>query len=147
MGKMIQEVIETPLKIINVDDGNVMHAIKNIDQGFLEFGEAYFSIVNPGKIKAWKRHRQMICNFVVPYGEIKVVLFDERDQQNNIFHEIILSTNNYIRLTIPPMIWIAFQGLSEEESILLNIASIVHDPEETDNKLIEEIEYDWSLNK
>ena len=147
MDKMIQGVIETPLKIINVDDGNVMHAIKNNDQGFSEFGEAYFSIVNSGKIKAWKRHRKMICNFVVPQGEIKIVLVDEKEEQENVFHQITLSTKNYIRLTVPPMIWVGFQGLSKKESILLNIASIVHDPDETDNKGIQEIEYDWSVNK
>lgn len=141
---MIQGIILTPLKIIDLDDGNVMHAMRNTDQGFSDFGEVYFSEIYPGRVKAWKRHREMVCNFVVPQGEIRIVLFDDRDKNMNYFNEFKLSTHNYMRLTIPPMIWAGFQGLDENKSILLNIASIIHNPTETDNKNIEEIEYDWS---
>jgi dTDP-4-dehydrorhamnose 3,5-epimerase len=43
------------------------------------------------------------------------------------------------------MIWMGFQGLSSNGSMLLNIANIVHDPEEVDRKDINEIEFDWSV--
>jgi dTDP-4-dehydrorhamnose 3,5-epimerase len=101
-------------------------------------------MVNPGAIKGWKRHRAMTCNFVVPSGKIKVVIYDDRV---NIFEEIVLSPNNYIRLTIPPMVWVGFQGLNENPSLLLNIASIIHDPAEAENKDINTIAYNWSVKK
>ena len=63
---MIEDVVLTPLKIIDAPDGRVFHAIKNIDPGFDDFGEAYFSEINSKKIKAWKRHREMTLNLVVP---------------------------------------------------------------------------------
>ena len=43
------------------------------------------------------------------------------------------------------MIWVGFQGLSDTNSLLLNIANFVHDPEEVDRKNINEIEFDWSI--
>jgi dTDP-4-dehydrorhamnose 3,5-epimerase len=56
-----------------------------------------------------------------------------------------MSRENYFRLTIPPMIWVGFQGLSNRNSMLLNIANLMHDPLEVDKKNINEIEFDWSL--
>lgn len=141
---MIEDVILTPLKIIDVPDGKVFHAIKKIDPGFHDFGEAYFSEIEPKKVKAWKRHREMTLNLVVPNGEIRFVLFDDREDISAKFQEVILSTKNYYRLTVPPMIWVGFQGLSKTNSLLLNIANFMHDPEEVDRKNINDIEFDWS---
>lgn len=142
---MIEDVVLTPLKIIDVPDGSVFHAIKRIDPGFNGFGEAYFSEIEPRKIKAWKRHREMILNLVVPVGEIRFVLIDDREEKSPEFQQVTLSTRNYYRLTIPPMIWVGFQGLSDTNSLLLNIANLVHDPEEVDRKNVNEIEFDWSI--
>jgi len=142
---MINDVIVTPLKIIDVPGGNVLHALKAEDSGYSGFGEAYFSTVESGAIKAWKRHRDMILNIVVPVGQIKFVLFDDRSDDKEEFHEIILSKSNYCRLTVPPMVWMGFQGMSKNTSMLLNIASIPHDPHEVNRKFEEEIKYNWSI--
>ena len=42
------------------------------------------------------------------------------------------------------MIWLGFQGISEGKSLLLNIASIVHNPKEIEKKNIEQIKFDWN---
>ena len=60
---MIEGLVVTPLKIISLDEGDVMHAIKNSDEGFTAFGEAYFSLINPKSIKGWKMHHEMVCNY------------------------------------------------------------------------------------
>jgi dTDP-4-dehydrorhamnose 3,5-epimerase len=141
---MIEDVVLTPLKVIDVPGGRVLHAIKQIDPEFNNFGEAYFSEIKPGKVKAWKRHKKMTLNLVVPIGEIRFVLFDDRKSKITKFQEVILSTKHYHRLTVPPMLWLGFQGFSKNNSLLLNIADLMHDPEEVDRKDINEIEYDWS---
>ncbi len=143
---MIDGVILTPLKVIGVSGGDVLHAMKNKDIGFIDFGEAYFSEVEPGRVKAWKRHTKMTLNLVVPIGGIKFVLFDDRmDDNETQFQEMVLSRDNYMRLTVPPMVWVGFQGMSEYNSLLLNISDIPHDPNEMDKKSIEEIEFNWSV--
>jgi len=140
----MNELIITPLDIIKVNKGDVMHAMKSHDPGFSGFGEAYFSMVSYNAIKAWKRHHEMTLNLVVPVGKIRFVLFDDRKASNTQFQEVIISKDNYCRLTVPPMVWIGFQGLSDNGSMLLNIADIEHNPHEVDKKNIDQIEFNWS---
>ena len=142
---MIKEVVITKLDIIDTLGGSVMHAMKASSAGYTGFGEAYFSQVDQGAIKAWKRHNKMTLNLAVPLGEIRFVLFDDREVLNTQFQEIIISNGNYCRLTVPPMVWMGFQGLSESGSMLLNIADIEHDPDEVDRKEMNEINYNWSI--
>ena len=141
---MIDGVILTPLNIINTPGGNVMHAMKGSSPGFSKFGEAYFSQVHTGAVKAWKRHKRMVLNLVVPVGEIRFVLFDDRYTSSGQFQEVILSKDRYFRLTVPPMIWMGFQGLDSDVSLLLNIADIEHTPLESDRKTIDSIKFEWS---
>jgi hypothetical protein len=37
-----------------------------------------------------------------------------------------------------------FQGVSEEDAMLLNIANITHNPSEVDRKDINDIEFNWN---
>ena len=141
---MIKDVLITKLDVIDTPGGNVMHAMKESNVGYSGFGEAYFSQVDRGTIKAWKRHKKMTLNLVVPVGEIRFVLFDDREVSNTQFQEVIISRDNYCRLTVPPMIWMGFQGLLYDESTLLNIADIEHNPNEFDRINIEDIEFNWS---
>ena len=123
------------LKIIEGHSGNVLHALKAHEVSFNGFGEAYFSTISYNSVKGWKRHRRMTLNIVVPVGAIKFVLFDARETGKSYQQvmEIELSQTNYQRLTVPPGIWMAFKGIGEGLNMLLNIASIPHDPQETDN--------------
>ena len=143
---MIKGVIITKLDVIDTLGGNVMHAMKESSVGYAGFGEVYFSQVDKGAIKAWKRHKKMTLNLVVPVGEIRFVLFDDREVPNSQFQEVIISKDNYCRLTVPPMVWMGFQGLSEGSAMLLNIANIEHDPDEVNRKKMSEINYNWSIS-
>jgi dTDP-4-dehydrorhamnose 3,5-epimerase len=133
-------------KIITTNGGKVLHAVKVNDIGFSKFGEAYFSTIESKNIRAWKCHTKMTLNIVVPIGKIKFVLYDERRQSKTYgeFLEVIISRENYQRLTVPPMIWMGFQGVSKDTSILLNVASIVHDISEAMHKDISSINYIWN---
>ena len=114
-------------------NGNVLHALKETDGSFKRFGEAYFSTIDYGQIKGWKRHRLMTLNLFVPFGEVVFTVFDDRiKSQEAVLSQYTLSREQYGCLTVPPMIWVAFKGLGEKESIILNIADIMHDPQEVD---------------
>ena len=143
----ISGVCLTSLKIIEVQGGDVLHAIKDSDSGYFGFGEAYFSTVQSGAIKGWKLHNKMILNLVVPVGSIRFVIHDPRVDSESFgrFGEVILSRKYYYRLTIPPLIWIGFQGVDANESVLLNVANIPHDPEEADRKTLDSIKYNWEM--
>jgi dTDP-4-dehydrorhamnose 3,5-epimerase len=142
----MEGVLLNPAKIISTTDGDVLHALKNNEDGFENFGEAYFSTIEPNSIKAWKCHTKMILNILVPIGEIKFVLYDDRQKSKTrgSFEEYLLSQQNYQRLTIPPFIWMGFQGVYSKSSMLLNIANIIHDPKEAIHKNLDDINYHWS---
>tara|TARA_B100000767_G_C19739557_1_gene525516 strand:- start:693 stop:1112 length:420 start_codon:yes stop_codon:yes gene_type:complete len=129
-----------PLKKISLDGGNVLHAIKKTDPGFLNFGEAYFSMVNFNAVKAWKLHQSMTLNLVVPIGTVLFVFFLPAE---NIFKEIVIGEENYQRITVSPGIWFGFKGLHESNSLIMNISDIEHNPDEVLRKSINEFKYNW----
>lgn len=132
-------VVLTPLKQIHNPKGDIFHAMKKSDVGFDGFGEAYFSTIHKGDVKGWKKHTEMTLNLVVPVGEIEFVVYDDKEQE---FFSIKLSQNNYQRLTVKAGLWVAFRGVNEN-SILLNLASIEHDPSEAISLDIGEMKYEW----
>ena len=144
MGAMsVKQIIATSLKRIPVAGGDVLHAMKRDDLGFVDFGEAYFSQIEQGAVKAWKRHLRMTLNFIVPVGAVHFVFVDDKGE----LREEVVGADRYIRLTVPPGIWFGFKGLAEPYSLLLNIADIPHDPAEIERKDMEDFLFDWERQK
>lgn len=142
----MSNVLISDLKIIENPKGRLFHALKKSDVAFKSFGEAYLTSVNFKDIKGWKKHTKMTLNLIVITGEIRFVLYDESSSAGRQFSEFRLSRDSqeqYKRLTVPPGVWMAFQGLSKCENLLLNIADIVHDPLESIDKEINELVYEW----
>ena len=142
---LVSGVVLTPLRIISAQNGDVLHAIKASDKTYCGFGEAYFSTVSYNSIKGWKKHHKMVMNIVVPVGGIQFVIFDDRIGTNsfNKFQTVVLSQNNYCRLTVPPGVWMGFKGVGKDTNILMNFSSILHDPSEAINLKLSEIKYEW----
>jgi dTDP-4-dehydrorhamnose 3,5-epimerase len=138
----INEVILTPLKIVPLVDGNVMHAMRRNDPGFHDFGEAYFSLIKPNAVKAWKRHRKMTLNLVVPAGLVSFAVVDETA---GIGRRYQLGPDCYARLTVPPDFWVGFRGDAATSSIIFNLADLQHDPDEADRAGIERFAFDWNF--
>ena len=146
---MIDGVAVRPLKQILDERGKIMHMLRRDDPHFSEFGEIYFSTVNPGVVKAWHGHRRMTLNYVCVFGAIKLVLFDARADSptRGEVQEIFMGPENYVLATIPAEVINGFKGISGYPSIVANCATLPHDPDEIyridpfDN----DIPYDWSL--
>ena len=141
---LIEGVILTKLITIESPEGNVLRYLRHNDNGFNQFKESYFSTVNKDIIKPWKRHMKMSLNIAVPVGKIKFVLYDSR--KNSVtygkFNQIVLSPENYFRLTVPPDIWMAFKGLSTY-NLLINTSDLLHDPDEVERKSLNFLKYDF----
>ena len=146
MDKIIEGVILTPLKQIVNPKGDLYHAMKQSDNGYKSFGEAYFSTVIKDEIKGWKKHTLMVLNLIVPIGAVEFIIYDDRidSSTKNQFFSLILSQENYQRLTVPAGVWMAFRGIGEDLNMLLNIASIEHDPSEAITKQLTDINYTWN---
>jgi dTDP-4-dehydrorhamnose 3,5-epimerase len=142
---MIDGVLVSTLKRIHHPKGDILHGLKASDIGYDSFGEAYFSSIAKGEIKGWKKHSVMVMNLVVPVGGVKFVIFDDRKNSGSYgeYCEFIVGEDNYSRLTVPPGVWMAFEGKGGGLNLVLNIASIEHDPSEAQDVMLDELAYDW----
>ena len=143
MGILIDQVLLTPLDIVPLQAGNVMHGMTRSSPGFKDFGEAYFSCLEPGATKGWKCHRTMTLNLIVPVG---LVLFAVVDANAGIGRRYALGPTAYARLTVPPGLWLAFRSRAMESSLILNLADLEHDPKEADSLPITQFAFDWDIS-
>jgi dTDP-4-dehydrorhamnose 3,5-epimerase len=116
------------------------------DPGFAGFAEVYFSFINTGFIKGWKLHKRMTMNLVVPVGSVRFVFYNPMKSGNTKFSTEEIGESRYVRITVPPGIWFAFQGCGVGSSLVMNFADIVHTPDESDRLDLEEIAYVWGNN-
>ena len=140
----LEEIQLTQLDRIKTLGGDVMHGMRHTDPGFSGFGEAYFSLITAGAVKGWKRHTKMTMNLLVPFGKVKFVFRIVGSNNSDIFRVEEIGLDRYMRITVPPGIWFGFQGVFPGESLVLNIASITHDPTEVERLMITDVSYSWS---
>lgn len=139
----VAQIVVTPLKRVAVEGGDVLLALKCADPGFAGFGEAYFSEIRSGAVKAWKRHARMKLNLVVPVGWVQFVFVDD----DGAVREEKVGRDRYARLTVPPGVWFGFKGLAAQTSLVLNVADIPHDPAEVERKPERAFVYQWEATQ
>lgn len=134
MKSTIDGVTLFALDIISTAGGPVLHMIRS-DNPLAQtgIGEVYFSEVLPDHIKAWKCHTKQTQRFAVPYGKLKIVLYDDRvhSQSRGVVEIYELGRpDNYYLLCFPPMIWYGFTALGKEKALICNCPDLPHDPTE-----------------
>ena len=141
---MIHDVKITPLKIISDNRGKVMRMLRIDSSVFEKFGEIYFSTIYHQSIKGWHLHKESTLNYVCIKGKVKLVLFDNRKESSTkgVYQELILSSEDYFLVTIPPNIWNGFKGLDKTESIIANCLTLPHDEKE----MVRKDSFDKSFN-
>lgn len=117
--------------------GDIFKILKSSDEEFNGFGEIYISDVKRGEIKAWKKHSIMTCILIPISGQTKVVVYDKK-----YFHVFNLDSKKKKKLIIPPNTIFGFSTIKDDSSIM-NIANIEHDPKESINYDLQEFKYDW----
>ena len=146
---MIDGVVVTPLRQIFDERGKVMHMLREDSVGFERFGEIYFSTTYPGVVKAWHLHTKLTLNYAVVHGALKLVLFDDRAESptNGCIQELFVSPENYVLVTVPPLIWNGFKCIGNTAAILANCATLPHSADEILRKSPTDkgIPYAWTL--
>jgi len=145
----IEGVVVKKLKKIPDERGSILHMLKKEDDEFNLFGEIYFSTIYPGVIKGWHIHKEMELNYAVISGNIKLVLYDERENSKTkgTLMEIFIGDKNYALVKIPKMVWNGFKGIGTQEAIVANCTTISHRPDEIErlDPFSKKIPYDWEL--
>lgn len=145
---MIDGVLVHPLRRIPDERGSVMHMLKETDAHFARFGEIYFSTVYPGAVKGWHLHDRMVLHYAVPHGQIKMVLYDDREGSptRGEVQEIFMGDSNYVLVRVPAGVWNGFKGIGVVPAVVANCATIPHDPTEIHrlDPHVNDIPYDWA---
>lgn len=128
----IKDVVTQPLRQFVDLRGKVQHMMSLESPLFERFGEIYFSTVNFGAVKAWKKHFRMTQHFAVPVGKIRLVIYDDRPDSptRGRLETFEVGEENYTLIRIPPLVWYGIKGLSEWPSLIANCANMPHDPDE-----------------
>lgn len=142
-------MVLTPLRVIADQRGAVLHMLRADDPEFVGFGECYFSEVLPGVVKGWKRHLRQTQVFAVPWGRMRIVLYDDRDgsPSRGLVQVFDLGRPDaYRRLRIPPRLWYSFSSVGTMPSLLANCPDLPHDPTESETRSLLDpaIPYTWA---
>lgn len=146
---MVDGVKVTSLKNIANEQGAILGMLRNDSQPYSQFGEIYFSRINPGVVKGWHLHKVSISNYAVPVGHIKLVIYDPRDAFETFrkIMEIEIGEDNYQLVTIPTGVWSSFKCISSTPALLANCATAPHNPKDVEKKEINspDISYHWEM--
>lgn len=148
MTSPIQGVVFTQLREIADDRGAVLHMLRCDAEDFTQFGECYFSEVLPGAVKAWKKHLLQTQNLAVPVGQIRLVIYDDRETsitKGNLHVVELGRPDGYIRVTIPPGLWHGFMCTGLTPALLANCADLPYNQTESKVLLFNDtsIPYSW----
>ena len=107
------------------DRGRVMEILRKDDPHFVGFGQAYFSSIYPGVIKAWHAHEKQTDCLSIIHGMAKIGFYDSRPKSHTHgkTHRIVVGEHHLVLIHIPPGIFHGFKAISPNEVLLINLPS------------------------
>jgi dTDP-4-dehydrorhamnose 3,5-epimerase len=128
--------IETKyLKIFLDDRGYLFECLRKDDKIFDgEFGQALISVLFPGVVKGWHKHKTQTDYTICIKGNIKYCTAKEDKNGRPEIKTFFLGENNQIMVKVPPGIWHGYTPLANKEAILLTITDKTFDPSDTEKK-------------
>ena len=150
---MIEGVKIKQLKVIPDERGRLMEILRNDDELFEKFGQAYITVGYPGIVKAWHYHKKQTDYFCAIYGMMKVVLYDSREGSptKGEINEFFIGVHNPLLLKIPPMVYHGFKAVGTTDAIILNVPTEPYKRNEPDEYRIDphknDIPYNWDVRE
>ena len=90
---------------------------------------SYCFTIRPGKIKGWGVHREHDDRYAMLFGEMKVVLYDDRPNSPTcgLVSEVMLTEHRRQLFTIPAGVWHANQNIGAKDTVTVNFPTIQYD--------------------
>ncbi len=121
------------LKVFLDDRGYLFEGLRKDDKLFDgEYGQCLISIVFPGAVKGWHRHKKQIDYTICIKGNVKYCVVEEKG--NKEVKTFYLGENNPILIKVPPGIWHGYTPIGNKEAVLLTITNITYDLNDTEKK-------------
>ena len=89
----------------------------------------YCFTVRPGKVKGWGVHHQHEDRYALLFGELKVVLYDEREDSptRGLVREVMLTEHRRQLVNIPAGVWHADENIGSRDAVVVNFPTIQYD--------------------
>lgn len=146
---MIEGLAIKPLKRLLDERGYLMEILRNDDDLFDKFGQAYISACFPGIIKAWHCHERQFDFFCCVHGNLKVGLYDDRPGSPTCgeTNTVVIGQFNPSLVRIPPLVWHGFMAVGPETAVVLNLPTEPYNPAQPDelrrDALDPDIPFQW----
>ena len=150
---MIHGVQIKKLKVIPDDRGFLMEMLRNDDEIFEKFGQAYLTGVKRGVAKGWHYHKKQDDHFVCVFGKALVVLYDARPDSptKGEVQEFVLTepaaNGEHLLVKIPKGVYHGFTAVDCDEARIVNIPTERYDYDNPDEHRCawnsDEVPYAW----
>ena len=140
---LTQIISNKSIKISN-PKGNLNKLLDINSRTYSKFGEVYLTKIKYNKIKGWKKHKKIDSNIFLINGSVLFIIVNKINNKIS-FKEYFLSIKKNNHIYIPKNNFFAFQGLSKTPAVLLNLASLPHNKNETIEKKINNFKYKWKI--
>jgi dTDP-4-dehydrorhamnose 3,5-epimerase len=83
---------------------------------------SYCFTIRPGMIKGWGLHKEHEDRYFVLFGEMQVVMYDDRPDSptRHLVSSVVLSEHRRRLMNIPPGIWHANRNLGTRDVVVIN---------------------------
>src|SRR3954466_1618944 len=95
---------------------------------------SYVFTIRPGVIKGWGVHKKHEDRYFILFGELEVVLYDERPDSPTcgLVSKIVLSEYRRRLMNIPAGIWHADRNIGNKDAVVINFPTIQYDHADPD---------------
>lgn len=113
------------------------------------FAYAYVFTVRPGKIKGWGLHQRHEDRYLILYGDMEVVMYDEREDSptRGLVASAVLSESRRRLMNIPPGIWHANRNIGDSDVVVVNFPTTPYEHDNPDKFRLpldtDRIPYTW----
>ena len=99
---------------------------------------AYCFTIRPGRIKGWGMHQRHEDRYCVMFGEVEVILYDDREgvETSGEVSRVVLSEHRRRLMNIPAGVWHALRNLGTRDAVVTNFPTIPYDHAAPDKLLL-----------
>ena len=110
---------------------------------------SYSFTIRPGMIKGWGVHRKHEDRYFILFGEMEVVLYDDREDSptRGLVAKVLLSEYRRRLMNIPAGVWHANRNIGNKDVVVVNFPTIPYEHDNPDKYRLpldtDRIPYTW----